>query len=72
MPEAGKMAAVPKVESPEIRYYILNDFSKLRLGTFPVPEPLECPGVQEEKALVSVPGVAFDEERNRIGCGKGL
>ncbi|HUM82514.1 MAG TPA: 5-formyltetrahydrofolate cyclo-ligase [Lachnospiraceae bacterium] len=68
----GKTVGVPKVEGAEIRFYILNDFTKLRPGSFHVPEPLECPVAQEEKALVIVPGVAFDEERNRIGYGKGF
>ena len=68
----GKRVAVPKVEGDEINFYYISDFSALKEGYCQIREPDEQMPANSEKALVIMPGVAFDKNRNRIGYGKGF
>jgi 5-formyltetrahydrofolate cyclo-ligase len=67
----GKQVAFPKVFGDEMRYFLIEDFSKLHPGSFGVMEPEETNPVNWEDALVLTPGVAFDRSGNRMGFGKG-
>lgn len=68
----GKQAAVPKVEGTEMRFILLEDFSKLAPGYFGIPEPVEGETVHWEDGLMIMPGVAFDRENRRVGYGGGF
>ncbi|MGI6070631.1 MAG: 5-formyltetrahydrofolate cyclo-ligase [Blautia sp.] len=69
--KAGKKVAVPKVHGKDMTYYQLTDFAQLAPGTFHVPEPVDGEAVNWEKALMIMPGVAFDRARHRVGYGAG-
>ena len=83
--EAGKKVGVPKIipdpsgkrpgASGKMRFYRIDSFDELQEGMMHIPEPdmerCECLD-QEEKALVIMPGVAFDTDRRRIGYGGGF
>jgi len=68
---------VPRISGMEMDFYNIMSFDGLEKNTFGILEPhKECPHKteclpEEMKGLVIVPGVAFDEKRNRIGYGKG-
>ncbi len=71
----GKKVAAPKVEGEDMSYYYISSYADVADGYFHVPEPvterLACGGTAEH-ALLIVPGVGFDEQRNRCGYGKGF
>lgn len=70
--ELHKKVAVPKVEGEEMNFYYISDFSELKEGYRQIREPdVKFPATKEQ-ALVIMPGVAFDRNRNRIGYGKGF
>lgn len=53
-------------------FYELTSLHQVEEGGFHVMEPIgACPLIQEETAVVLVPGVVFDEKGNRYGYGKG-
>ena len=73
----SKKIALPKVDplSSELVIYKINDLSELSLGYQNIPEP----NVSEERImnvsdidLIIVPGVAFDDQCNRLGYGNGF
>lgn len=68
----GKQVAVPKVEGEEMSFYYISDFSDLEEGYRQILEPDGRFPANAEHALVIMPGVAFDQSRNRIGYGKGF
>lgn len=71
----GKKVAAPKVEGEEMRYYYISSYNDVEDGYFHVPEPKTdrpVAGAEAETALLIVPGVGFDLERNRCGYGKGF
>jgi 5-formyltetrahydrofolate cyclo-ligase len=70
-----KKVCLPKVNGDILIPYYINDFEKdLVKGSFGILEPIS----QNKKAeledidLVIVPGVVFDDFKNRIGFGKGF
>ncbi|MFH1787089.1 MAG: 5-formyltetrahydrofolate cyclo-ligase [archaeon] len=72
----GKGVAVPvsNTQTGEIEVYEIKDFSELVPGAYGILEP--APKFRRhidsaEIDLVVVPGVAFDENGNRLGRGKG-
>ncbi|MCD7716883.1 MAG: 5-formyltetrahydrofolate cyclo-ligase [Lachnospiraceae bacterium] len=71
----GKKVAAPKVEGEDMSYYYISSYADVEDGYFHVPEPrpehLACGGASEH-ALLIVPGVGFDANRNRCGYGKGF
>lgn len=73
----GKVAVLPKVDKQnnELEIYDIKDVGELASGYFGIPEP----NVSEDRRmsvenmdLILVPGVAFDEQCNRLGYGKGF
>ena len=69
----GKEVAVPKVFGKDMVFYRLTDFSQLESGYFGIPEPKEDgETVSWEDAMMVMPGVAFDENCNRVGYGGGF
>lgn len=70
--QLGKQVAVPKVEGEEMKFYYISDFSDLKEGYCGILEPTKNALANDTHALVIIPGVAFDKNRNRIGYGKGF
>ncbi len=69
----GKKVAVPKVYGQEMKFILIDDFSKVEKGYAGIPEPVADGPVAEDKtALVLMPGLAFDKEGHRIGYGGGF
>lgn len=77
--EEGKRVALPRTEQDSLRvgerrmdFYEITSPEQVAEGKFGVLEPnVKCPLVQEEDAIVLVPGVVFDRMGNRYGYGKG-
>lgn len=70
----GKNIALPRTAEKDfsMEFCRIESFSQLHKGNFQVREPKkECPVLQEETAIVLVPGVVFDKHGNRYGYGKG-
>lgn len=68
----GKRVAAPKVEGANIIYYYITSYEDVMPGYFQIPEPVTTERAEEEKALLIVPGVAFDRQLHRCGYGKGF
>ncbi len=68
----GKRVAVPKIEGEDMNFYYISDFSDLKEGYRGILEPERKVPANDTHALVIMPGVAFDKNRNRIGYGKGF
>ena len=76
--EDKKKVAVPKVEGTEMSFYFIQEFADLKEGYRGIPEPESISPAEDEnvsdktsQTLVIMPGVAFDNNCNRIGYGKG-
>ncbi len=71
---SGKRVILPKVAGKELSLFEIKDFDRdVSLGSWNIPEPHEAmPARMAEVDLVVVPGVAFDEQCNRIGYGAGF
>ena len=69
----GKTVAVPKTEKHrEMQFYEIRSFAELEEGRFGVREPKGgaiC--IPKEGDLLLVPGLLFDEKKNRLGYGGG-
>ena len=69
----GKRVAVPKVYGEEMRFIYLDDLQAVSDGYAGIPEPIaDEPVANDPKALVLMPGLAFDREGHRIGYGGGF
>ncbi len=69
----GKRVAVPKVFEDEMRFLYIEDLSQVETGYAGIPEPIgDGPAAQDLKALVLMPGLAFDRQGRRIGYGGGF
>lgn len=73
--ELGKKVAVPKVTGKgKMEFFFIDSMKDLRAGTWSIPEPGEwCRQAPkpDERALVILPGAAFDRSGRRIGYGGG-
>lgn len=70
--KGNKKVALPKVCGEEMDFYYIRQFSDLVPGAYGILEPDTKEIMKEEKALLIMPGLAFDEEKNRIGYGGGF
>ncbi|MCD7736938.1 MAG: 5-formyltetrahydrofolate cyclo-ligase, partial [Lachnospiraceae bacterium] len=61
----GKKVAAPKVEGEDMSYYYISSYLDVEDGYFHVPEPVTAKPAGDERALLIVPGVGFDRQRNR-------
>ncbi|HSA59434.1 MAG TPA: 5-formyltetrahydrofolate cyclo-ligase [bacterium] len=62
----------PRVTGERIEFVPVPDWGRLVPDRWEIPAPLEGESVSlEEVEAVLVPGVAFDEQGNRLGFGKG-
>ncbi len=69
----GKRVAVPKVVEDEMVFIWIDSFEGLApQGAFHIMEPIEDgPVADDEKALILMPGLAFDPQGHRVGYGGG-
>lgn len=71
--DEGKRVAVPKVYGEEMRFIYLEDLTQVSKGYAGIPEPIaDAPVADDKKALVLMPGLAFDPQGHRIGYGGGF
>ena len=69
----GKRVAVPKCFGDEMRFIWMEDLSRVDKGYAGIPEPIaDGPVADDERALVLMPGLAFDPQGHRIGYGGGF
>lgn len=67
----GKRVAVPKVCGSELRFFYLEEDTKLQTGSFGILEPVNGQKADDPTALVLLPGLAFDRAGRRLGYGGG-
>ena len=71
--EDGKKVAVPKVYGDEMKFISISSLDGIAEGYMGIPEPVaDGPVAHDEKALILMPGLAFDGEGHRIGYGGGF
>lgn len=71
--DEGKRVAVPKVYGEEMRFIYLEDLTQVSRGYAGIPEPIaDAPVAEDPRALVLMPGLAFDPQGHRIGYGGGF
>ena len=71
--DEGKRVAVPKVYGEEMRFIYLEDLTQVSKGYAGIPEPIaDAPVADDQRALVLMPGLAFDPQGHRIGYGGGF
>ena len=69
----GKRVAVPKVYGEEMRFIYISNLDNLKNSDMGIPEPIsDEPVADDPKALVLMPGLAFDPQGHRIGYGGGF
>lgn len=71
--DEGKRVAVPKVYGDEMRFIYMEDLTQVAKGYAGIPEPIaDAPVADDKRALVLMPGLAFDPQGHRIGYGGGF
>lgn len=69
----GKCVAVPKIYGDEMKFIYMTDLSAVEKNGYGIPEPVaDDPVADDPKALVLMPGLAFDKHGHRIGYGGGF
>lgn len=69
--DLGKQAAFPRVDGSDMAFYQVSGLEEFAEGAFHVMEPVGDVIMDRAAALVLVPGLVFDSQRNRMGYGKG-
>lgn len=69
---SGKQVAAPRVLGRDMEFIAFSHMSELASGAFGILEPVGEQVVSTRDALLIMPGVAFDEQCNRIGYGGGF
>lgn len=69
----GKKVAAPKVIGEDMIFYQISQPEDLEPGYFGIREPkTDLPVADGEDGLMVMPGVAFDDQRHRVGYGGGF
>lgn len=68
----GKTVAAPRVEGREMSFYIFHSMDELVKSPMNILEPCKNDIPVAEDALMIMPGVAFDQQKNRVGYGGGF
>lgn len=63
--------AVPRIDNKKMDFYYINQMEDLTCGFYGILEPKTTNKAMDHHILMIVPGLAFDEEYNRIGYGAG-
>lgn len=66
-----KQIAFPKVNGRNMDFYQVDSFTCFQEGNFHVMEPTSKKLMDIKDALVFVPGIGFDNHKNRMGYGGG-
>lgn len=67
-----KKVAIPKCVDNNLVFCMIEDLSKLQKGLFNIMEPIDNHFITDfSNSLCIVPGIAFDQNHNRLGYGKG-
>ena len=67
-----KKVAIPKVVTDKIDFYLLENWNRLEQGFYSIMEPISNILVKpNNNSIVILPGLAFDNQKNRIGYGGG-
>jgi 5-formyltetrahydrofolate cyclo-ligase len=72
--EAGKKVFAPRIEGENLAFYrVFSPAGPWREGPFGIREPASPAPLSpaDFPALIIVPGLGFDRQRNRLGRGKG-
>lgn len=71
--QGGKRVAAPRIEGKEMQFFYIDDFDHLEKSRFGIEEPAAncAPAEDMTDALMIMPGMVFDQTRNRIGYGGG-
>lgn len=66
--------ALPRVDGDSLRIFHVSDPGKqLSPGSWNIPEPVDCPELSMDRIEgILVPGLAFDQDKHRLGYGKGF
>ena len=67
----GREVAVPKIRNRSMVFIRIESLHQLGKGYFGIMEPRGGQEVEDEDALMIIPGVAFDRKLHRIGYGGG-
>lgn len=69
----GKRVAVPKVVGGDMVFIWIDSFDSMVESGFGIREPrADGPAADDSRALVLMPGLAFDPEGRRVGYGGGF
>lgn len=67
-----KKVAVPRIDDDKMQFYYIDSLEDLRVGGLGILEATNSElAIPKDNDLFIVPGLAFDEKKNRIGYGKG-
>lgn len=66
-----KSLAIPKVLGNEMKFFYIESMDDVEIGAFHVLEPKITDKIADDIETLVVPLVAFSEDKNRIGYGKG-
>lgn len=72
--ENDKIVVIPKVDSGHsLKHYLLDDTTEFKVNMWNIAEPVEGVEIPPEKIdVVFIPLLAFDQQGNRVGYGKGF
>ena len=73
MINTGKHVALPKIIDEEhMDFFEIKKISDIQKSDLGIPEPVgDNPPVEYRPDIIIMPGIAFDEEFNRLGYGRG-
>ncbi len=72
--DLGKHIAFPRCldKNGHMAFFEIISYEDLVPGAFNIQEPKpECPEMDVKNGIMLVPGVGFDDSKNRLGYGKG-
>ncbi len=70
--QLGKNVASPKVTGKDMEFVYIGNYDELEVGAYNIMEPIGNEIFDLDEGLIIMPGVAFDENKNRIGYGGGF
>ncbi|MBR1740275.1 MAG: 5-formyltetrahydrofolate cyclo-ligase [Lachnospiraceae bacterium] len=69
--DGRKRVAVPRVHGKEMDFYFIRSLTDLKKGCMGILEPVTQERAVITEGIMLIPGLAFDEGKNRIGYGGG-